>query len=81
MFYFFSDVDTLMKKEFTPSPFINSLVKVITPIRKEMAKISNSLGGSFPPDCQQFSVLIQLQIMCSLLIDCCDPRTKGFNYR
>ena len=44
-----------------------------------MAKVSNSFGDSFPPGCQQISVPIQLQIMCSLIIDGCDPRTKGFS--
>ena len=44
-----------------------------------MAKVSNSFGGSFPPGWQLFPIPIQLQIMCSLLMDGCDPRTKGFS--
>ena len=44
-----------------------------------MSTVANTFNNSFPPDCQRASVPIQLQILCSLLIDGCDPPLKGFS--
>ena len=44
-----------------------------------MSKVSNTFNNSFPPDCQKASVPIQFHVLCSLLIDGCDPQIKGFS--
>ena len=44
-----------------------------------MSKVSNTSNSSFPLNCQKVSVPIQLQILCSLPIDGCDPQIKGFS--
>ena len=44
-----------------------------------MSKVKNSFCKSFPPNCQDSSVPIQLQILCSLLIDGCNPQLQGFS--
>ena len=71
---FFEDVDEIISNELqNPATFVTSLAGLISPIKQAMPKISNTFNNSFPPDCQKASVPIQLQILCSLLIDGCDP--------
>ena len=53
--------------------------RLISPTIQAMSKVSNTFNNSFPPDCQKASVPIQFHILCSLLIDGCDPRKKGFS--
>ena len=50
-----------------------------SPIKNEMSKENNSFKGSFDSGCQIASVPMQLQILCSVLIDDCEPQTKGFS--
>ena len=44
-----------------------------------MAKVENEFSYSFPAECQEKSVPIQLQTLCSLLIDGSDPQVVGFS--
>ena len=44
-----------------------------------MAKVENDFSFSFPAECQEKSVPIQLQTLCSLLIDGSDPQVVGFS--
>ena len=45
-----------------------------------MSKVSSTFNNSFPPGCQKASVpILQLQILCSLLIDGCDLQIKGLS--
>ena len=53
--------------------------RLISPTIQAMSKVSNTFNNSFPPDCQKASVPIQFHILCSLLIDECDPQKKGFS--
>ena len=77
---FSGDVDEIISNELqNPATFVTSLVGLVSPIRQAMSKVSNTFNNSFPPDCQIDSVPIQLQILCSLLIDGCDPQVKGFS--
>ena len=69
---FSEDVDEIISNELQNTATVStSLVGLISPIRQSMAKVSNTFNSSFPPDCQKASVPIQLQILCSLLIDGC----------
>ena len=78
-FCFSEDVDEIISNELqNPATFVTSLVGLISPIRQAMSNVSNTFNDSFPPDCQKASVPIQLQILCSLLIDGCDPQIKCF---
>ena len=78
-FCFSEDVDEIISNELqNPATFVTSLVGLISPIRQAMSKVSNTFNNSFPPDCQKASVPIQLQILCSFLIDGCDPQIKCF---
>ena len=79
MICFSTLVDDLTKHEISHSSFIKSLKKVITPVRKDMSEISNTFQGKFQPGCQENSVPIKLLSLCSMLIDGCDPRIKGFS--
>ena len=76
---FSSDVDEIIDKQCSPASLLQSLIKVIAPIRNAMSKVKNSFCNSFPPNCQDWSVPIQLQILCSLLIDGCNPQLQGFS--
>ena len=77
---FSEDVDEIISNELqNPATFVTSLAGLISPIKQAMPKVSNTFNNSFPPDCQKASVPIQLQILCSLLIDGCDPQIKGFS--
>ena len=58
---------------------MKSCLKVATPIRMEMSKVENDFKFSFPTGCQKTSTPIQLQILCSLLVDGCDPQVSGFS--
>ena len=78
-FCFSEDVDEIISNELqNPATFVTSLVGLISPIRQAMSNVSNTFNDSFPPDCQKASVPIQLQILCSLLIDGYDPQIKCF---
>ena len=77
---FSEDVDEIVSNELqNPTTFVTSLVGLISPIRQAMYKVINTFNNSFPPDCQNVSVPIQLQILCFFLIDGCDPQRKGFS--
>ena len=76
---FSSDVDEIIDKETSPATFVQSLIGAIAPIRHAMSKVKNTFKNSFSPNCQESSVPIQLQILCSLLIDGCDPKLQGFS--
>ena len=78
---FSEDVDEIISNELqNPATFFTSLVGLISPIRQAMSKVSNTLfNSSFPPDCQKASLPIQLQILCPLLIDGCNPQIKGIS--
>ena len=77
---FSEDADEIISNELqNPATFVTSLFELISPIRQVMSKVSNTSNSSFPPDCQKASVPIQLQILCSLPIDGCDPQIKGFS--
>ena len=78
---FSEDVNEIISNELqNPATFFTSLVGLISPIRKAMSKVSNTLfNSSFPPDCQEASVPIQLQILCSLIIDGCNPQIKDIS--
>ena len=79
--FFSEDVDEIICNELqSPATFFTSLVGLISPIRQAMSKVSNTLfNSSFPPDCQKASLPIQLQILCPLLIDGCNPQIKGIS--
>ena len=77
---FSEDVYEIISNELqNPATFVTSLVRLISPIRQAMSKVSSTFNNSFPPDCQKASVPIQLQMLCSLLTDECDPQIKGFS--
>ena len=59
--------------------FVTSLVGLISPIGQAMSKVRNTFNNSFPPDCQKVSVLIQIQLLCSVLIDECNLQIKGLS--
>ena len=74
------NVDEISSNELqNPPTFVASLVGLISPIKQAMTKVSSTFDNSFPPDCQKASVPMQLQILCSLLIDGCDLQIKGFS--
>ena len=60
----------------SPATFATSLVGLISSISQAMSKISNAWNNFFLPDCQKASVPVQLQILCSLLNDGCNPQIK-----
>ena len=62
-----------------PYSFVESLSQIVAPIRDKMAKVENEFSYSFPAECQEKSVPIQLQTLCSLLIDGSDPQVVGFS--
>ena len=77
---FSEDVDEIISNELqNPATFVTSLVGLISPIRQAMSKVSSTFNNSFPPDCQKASMPVQLQILCSLLIDRCNLQIKGFS--
>lgn len=76
---FKEDIDEIIKESMSPSTYISSLLSIISPIRAEMSKVANSFSYSFTNDSQMSSVPIQLQVLCSLLVDGCDPNLKGFS--
>jgi len=76
---FSSDIDEIIERESTPSTLVESIINVIAPIRNSMSKMKNNFANSFPPNSQDSSVPIELQVLCSLLIDGCDPQLKGFS--
>ena len=76
---FSEDVDEIISNELQNlATFVTSPVGLISPIRQAMSKASNTFDNSFLPDCQKASMPIQLQILCSLLIDGCDLQIKCF---
>ena len=77
--FFSSQVDIILQEEITPTSFMKSLMKVISPIRKDMLEVTNSFKGEFPQDCQENDVPIRLLSLCSVLVDGCDPQEKGFS--
>ena len=73
------DVDEIISNELeNPATFVTSLLGLISPKRQAMSKVSNTFNNSFPLDCQKALMPIQLQILCSLLIDGCDLQIKVF---
>ena len=69
-FFFSEDVNEIISNRLqNPATLVTSLAGLISPIRQAMSKISSMFNNSFPPDCQKASVPIQLQILCSSLID------------
>ena len=73
------DVDEIISNELeNPATFVTSLVGLISPNRQAMSKVSNTFNNSFPLDCQKALMPTQLHILCSLLIDGCDPQIKVF---
>ena len=75
---FASSVNEIIDKEYSnPVTFVQSLVKSVAPIRDAMSKVRNTFSNSFQSDCGNMSVPVQLQILCSLLTDGCDPNVKG----
>ena len=76
---FSTEVNNIMQEEIEPTSFIKSLMKIISPIRKDMSEVKNSFQGKFPDDCQQNSIPIRLLSLCSMLIDGFDPQEKGFS--
>ena len=76
---FKDDIDEIIKESMSPSTYISSLLSIISPIRAEMSKVAYSFSYSFTNHSQMSSVPIQLQVLCSLLVDGCDPNLKGFS--
>ena len=67
----------MIEHELSPDSFINSIMHVISPIRYEMGKVENCFDYSF--ESKSMSVPVELKILCSLLVDGCDPQEKGFS--
>ena len=77
---FASSVNEIIDKEYSnPVTFVQSLVKSVAPIRDAMSKVRNTFSNSLQPNCGSMSVPVELQILCSLLIDGCNPNVKGFS--
>ena len=77
---FSSDINEIIEKEtFSPASFVQSIIGTIAPIRRTMSIVKNTFKNSFPPNCQEISVPIQLQILSSLLIDGTDHKVQGFS--
>ena len=79
--YFSGNVDEIISNKFkNPAIFVTSLVGLISPIREAMSKVNNTFNDSFPINwlSESFSAM-QLQILCFLLFDGCDPQIKGFS--
>ena len=74
---FSEDLDEAIINELqNPVTFVTSLVDLISPIGQVMSKVSNTFNNSFPLDCQKASVPIQIQLLCSVLIDECNLQIK-----
>ena len=57
--------------------YVKSLLKLISPIRKEMADINNEFNATFSKTCQQDSLPLKLLILVSMLVD--GVHEKGFS--
>ena len=59
--------------------FIQSLLKIVVPIRADMSTVQNRFEGTFSDDSQQNGIHIRLLSLCSMLIDGFNPKDKGFS--
>ena len=76
---FSSEVNEIINEEIGPNSFIQSLLKIVVPIRADMSTVQNRFEGTFSDDSQQNSIPIRLLSLCSMLIDGLNPKDKGFS--
>ena len=76
---FSSEVSEIINEEIGPNSFIQSLLKLVVPIRAGMSTVQNRFKGTFSDDSQQNSIPIRLLSLCSMLIDGFNPKDTGFS--
>ena len=77
---FSSEVSEIVNEEIGPNSFIQSLLKIVVPVRADMSTIQNRFEGTFSDDSQQNSIPIRLLSLCSMLIDGFNPKDTGFSH-
>ena len=76
---FSSEVNEIINEEIGTNSFIQSLLKIVVPVRADMSTVQNRFEGTFSDDSQQNSIPIRLSSLCSMLIDGFNPKDKGFS--
>ena len=76
---FSSEVNEIINEEIGPTSFIQSLLKIVVPVRADMSTVQNRFGGTFSDDSRRNSIPSRLLGLCSMLIDGFNPKDKGFS--
>ena len=76
---FSSEVNDIINEQIGLNSFIQSLFKIVLPIRADTSTVQNRFEGTFSDDSQQNNVPIRLLSFCSMLIDGFNPKDKGFS--